>query len=124
MADDLSTYRQYSPPQPAGYIMNRRTGSDAPRDVLHSAGVGRRKIGTIGSTQIRSRTACAVIFRKAATSPGRRFASEGARCDTGPGLVHQVMQLKKKIAALLMEAGASHNEQTFHKVGYLRAARH
>ena len=35
-------------------------------------------------------------------------------------LVRQVVQLKNKIAVLLMEAGVSYNKQRLHKVGYFR----
>jgi len=35
-------------------------------------------------------------------------------------LVRQVVQLKNKIAVLLMEAGVSYNKQKLHKVGYFR----
>jgi transposase len=35
-------------------------------------------------------------------------------------LVRQVVQLKNKIAILLMEAGVSYNKQRLHKVGYFR----
>ena len=35
-------------------------------------------------------------------------------------LVHQMVQMKNKIAVLLMEAGVSYNKQKLHKVGYFR----
>src|ERR1700751_5972019 len=35
-------------------------------------------------------------------------------------LVHQAVQMKNKIAGLLMEAGVSYNKQKLHKVGYFR----
>lgn len=35
-------------------------------------------------------------------------------------LVRQMVQMKNKIAVLLMEAGVSYNKQTLHKVGYFR----
>src|SRR5246500_3779006 len=35
-------------------------------------------------------------------------------------LVRQVVQMKNKIAVLLMEAGVSYNKQKLHKVGYFR----
>src|SRR5262250_2568895 len=35
-------------------------------------------------------------------------------------LVRQAVQLKNKIAVLLMEAGVSYNKQKLHKVGYFR----
>jgi transposase len=35
-------------------------------------------------------------------------------------LVHQMVQMKNKIAVLLMEAGISYNKQKLHKVGYFR----
>ena len=35
-------------------------------------------------------------------------------------LVRQAVQMKNKIAALLMEAGVSYNKQKLHKVGYFR----
>jgi hypothetical protein len=33
-------------------------------------------------------------------------------------LVRQTVQMKNKIAVLLMEAGVSYNKQKLHKVGY------
>ena len=35
-------------------------------------------------------------------------------------LVRQMVQMKTKISALLMEAGVSYNQQRLHKVGYFR----
>jgi len=35
-------------------------------------------------------------------------------------LVRQAVQMKNKIAVLLMEAGLSYNKQKLHKVGYFR----
>jgi hypothetical protein len=35
-------------------------------------------------------------------------------------LVRQMVQMKNRISGLLMEAGASHNKQRLHKVGYFR----
>jgi hypothetical protein len=35
-------------------------------------------------------------------------------------LVRQAVQMKNKIAVLLMEAGVSYNKQKLHKVGYFR----
>jgi hypothetical protein len=35
-------------------------------------------------------------------------------------LVRQLVQMKNKIAVLLMEAGVSYNKQRLHKVGYFR----
>ena len=35
-------------------------------------------------------------------------------------LVRQMVQMKNKIAVLLMEAGVSYNKQKLHKVGYFR----
>src|ERR1700682_2441977 len=35
-------------------------------------------------------------------------------------MVRQAVQMKNKIAALLMEAGVSYNKQKLHKVGYFR----
>jgi hypothetical protein len=35
-------------------------------------------------------------------------------------LVRQMVQMKNKIAMLLMEAGVSYNKQRLHKVGYFR----
>jgi transposase len=35
-------------------------------------------------------------------------------------LIHQMVQMKNKIAVLLMEAGVSYNKQKLHKVGYFR----
>ena len=33
---------------------------------------------------------------------------------------HQMVQMKNRIAGLLMETGVSHNKQRLHKVGYFR----
>jgi len=35
-------------------------------------------------------------------------------------MVRQAVQMKNKIAALLMEAGVCYNKQKLHKVGYFR----
>jgi transposase len=35
-------------------------------------------------------------------------------------LVRQAVQMKNKIAVLLMEAGVSYNKQKLHRVGYFR----
>jgi hypothetical protein len=48
------------------------------------------------------------------TRPGRRTLRHRNL------LVRQSVQLKNKIAVLLMEAGVSYNKQKLHKVGYFR----
>jgi transposase len=35
-------------------------------------------------------------------------------------LVRQMVQMKNRIAGLLLETGVSHNKQKLHKVGYFR----
>jgi len=60
------------------------------------------------------------ISCRSATWPRRKFANDGAPCAIGTCLVRQAVQMKNKIAVLLMEAGVSYNKQKLHKVGYFR----
>src|ERR1700689_1697598 len=63
-------------------------------------------------------TAYGAIFCRRAIWPRRRFANGGARYRNL--LVRQMVQMKIKISALLMEAGVSYNKQRLHKAGYFR----
>ncbi len=48
------------------------------------------------------------------------FLPECYMASTANLLVRQMVQMKNKIAMLLMEAGVSHNKQKLHKAGYFR----
>jgi len=68
---------------------------------------------------IRSPTACGVIFcRNATWLDGNSRARRTLRYRNL--LVRQAVQMKNKIAVLLMEAGVSYNKQKLHKVRYFR----
>ena len=68
----------------------------------------------------RSPTACAVTFCPSAIWPRREIRERRRTLRYRNLLVRQVMQLKNKIAVLLMEAGVRYNKQKLHKVGYFR----
>jgi hypothetical protein len=71
------------------------------------------------STRTSSRTLCGAIFCRSVTWLQPRFANGGERRYRNL-LVRQMVQMKNKIAMLLMEAGVSYNKQRLHQVGYFR----
>src|SRR6266404_1619268 len=65
-------------------------------------------------------TACAAISCRSATWPRRKIRERRRTLRYRNLLVRQAVQMKNKIAVLLMEAGVSSNKQKLHKVGYFR----
>src|ERR1700738_4600733 len=86
--------------------------------MLRAIAVGKKKTDRIDAKKIADCLRCDFLPECYMASTEIRERRRTLRCRNL--LVRQAVQMKNKIAVLLMEAGVSYNKQKLHKVGYFR----